>query len=188
MAIYRDGSYHVRLKVLDCSISPNFSLDNFVGGSPVRDPDIPPAYYLVSPRRLCMVKVVRQVVEPGNLSESNGVQVLDNDRIPLLQSTAPLFSTAFKLELLRCSNAMLAVNDHELIVLDLIPILWLCPQEVSLRIHWGEADLLALIDVPHLKKLCLHTLHNFRFHFPDYVLVLGNHALRNVHLKGSHPK
>jgi hypothetical protein len=85
-------------------------------------------------------------------------------------------------------NAVLAINDHEIIVLDLIPILWLCPQEVSLRIHWGEAYLLALIDVPHLKKLCLHALHNFRFHFPDDVLFLGNHALRNVHLKGLHPK
>jgi hypothetical protein len=83
---------------------------------------------------------------------------------------------------------VLAVNDHELIVLDLIPILRLCPQEVSLRIHGGEADLLALIDVPHLKKLCLHALLNFRFHFPDDVLVLGNHALHNVHLKGLHPK
>jgi hypothetical protein len=83
---------------------------------------------------------------------------------------------------------VLAINDHEIIVLDLIPILWLCPQEVSLRIHWDEADLLALIDVPHLKKLCLHALHNFLFHFLDDVLVFGNHALRNVHLKGLHPK
>jgi hypothetical protein len=119
----------------------------------VRNPNIPPANYLISPRQLRMVKVVRQVVEPGNLSESNGIQVPDNDRIPLLQSTAPLFPTAFKLEFLRCNNAVLAVNDYELIVLDLIPILWLHPHEVSLRIYRGEADLLVLIDVPHLKKL-----------------------------------
>jgi hypothetical protein len=71
---------------------------------------------------------------------------------------APLLPTAFKLELLRCSNAILTVNNHELIILDLIPILWLRPQEVSLRIYRGEADLLALIDVPHPKKLCLHAL------------------------------
>jgi hypothetical protein len=37
MVIYKDGSYHVRLKVLDCPISPNFNLNNFVSGSPVRD-------------------------------------------------------------------------------------------------------------------------------------------------------
>ena len=100
MVVYRDGSYHVRLKVLDCSIFQNFSLDNFVGRSSVRNPDVPPAYYLVSLHRLCMVKVVCQVVEPGNLSESNGVQVPDNDHIPLLQSMVPLFPTSFKLELL----------------------------------------------------------------------------------------
>jgi hypothetical protein len=135
MAVYRDGSYHVFLKVLDSPISPSFSLDNFVCRSPVRNSDVPPAYYLVSPRWLSMVKVVRQVVEPGNLSESNEVQVPDNDHIPLLQCTAPLFSTAFKLELFGCSNAKLAINDHELIVFDLIPVLGLRPQEVSLRVH-----------------------------------------------------
>jgi hypothetical protein len=96
-----------------------------------------------------------QVVEPRNLSQANGVQVPNNDCIPLLQSTAPLLPTAFKLELLRCSNIVLAVNDHELIVLDLIPVLRLRPQEVSLRIHQGEADLLALIDVPHLPSRSL---------------------------------
>jgi hypothetical protein len=34
MAAYRDAIYHVRLKVLDCPISPSFSLDNFVSRSP----------------------------------------------------------------------------------------------------------------------------------------------------------
>jgi hypothetical protein len=124
MVVYRDGSYHVRLKVLDSPISPSFSLDNFICGSLVRNPHVPPAYYLVSPCRLGMVKVVRQVVEPG---KSNRVQVPNNDRIPLLQCTAPLLSTAFKLKLLRCNNAVFSVNDHELIVLDLIPILGLYP-------------------------------------------------------------
>ena len=86
-----------------------------------------------------------------------------------------------------CLNAVLAVNDHEF-VLDLIPILWLCSQEVPLHIYWSEANLLALIDVPHLKKIYLHVLHNFYFHFPDDVLIFCNHALRNIHLKGLHPK
>jgi hypothetical protein len=63
MVAYRDGTYHVRLKVLDCSISPSFSLDNFVSQSPQRNPDVPPTYYLVSLCRLRMVKVVRHVVE-----------------------------------------------------------------------------------------------------------------------------
>ena len=135
-----------------------------------------------------MVKVVHHVVEFWIFGETNGVQIPDNDCILLLECTVPLFSTAFKLELLWCLNAVLAVNNHEFVVLDLIPIFWLCPKEVSLHIHRDEADLLALIDVPHLKKLYLYALHNFHFHFPNDVLVFCNHALRNVHLKGLHPK
>jgi hypothetical protein len=84
MTAYRDGTYHVRLKVLDCPISPSFTLDNFVSRSPQRNPDVLSAYYLVSPYRLRMVKVVRQLVEFGNFGESNRVQIPDNDRILLL--------------------------------------------------------------------------------------------------------
>ena len=188
MVAYRDGTYHVCLKVMNCPIFLSFSLDNFVSRSPQRNLDVPPTYYLVFPRWLCMLQVVRQVVEFWNFGETNRVQIPDNDRIPLFQYIAPLLPIAFKLELLWCLNVVLAVNDHELIVLNLIPILWLCPQEVFLHIHKGEAHLLALIDVPHQKKLCLHALYNFCFHFLDDVLVLGNHALCNVHLKGLHPK
>ena len=83
---------------------------------------------------------------------------------------------------------MLAINDHELIVLDFIPILQLCPLEVFLHIHRGEEDLLALTAIPRLKKLCLHALHNFLFQFPDDVFVAINHTLHNVHLKRLHPK
>ena len=135
-----------------------------------------------------MIKVVCYVVEFGNLGETNRAQIPDNNCILLLWCFTPLFPIAFKLEFLLCLNVVLAVNDHELIILDLIPILWFCLQEVSLRIYRGEADLLALTNVPHLKKLYLHTLHNFRFHFPDDELVLCNYALHNVHLKGLHPK
>jgi hypothetical protein len=59
MAVYTNGSYHVRLKVLDSPIFPSFSFDNFVDGSPMSNLDIPPIDYLVSPRRLGMVEVVR---------------------------------------------------------------------------------------------------------------------------------
>ena len=47
-----------------------------------------------------MVKVVRHVVKFGNFGEMDGVQILDDDGIPLLSYFAPLFPTAFKLELL----------------------------------------------------------------------------------------
>jgi hypothetical protein len=84
MAAYGDGTHHVCLKILDCPISTSFSLDNFVSRSPQRNPDVPPAYYLVSPCRLRMVEVVRYVVEFGDFGEANGVQIPHNDHIPLL--------------------------------------------------------------------------------------------------------
>ena len=98
MATYRDGTYHVHLEVLDCPISPSFNLDNFDSWSSQGNPDVSPAYYVVSLRWLCMVKVVHQVVEFGNLGETNGVQIPDNNCIPLLQCFALLLPTAFKLE------------------------------------------------------------------------------------------
>ena len=138
MAAYRDRTYHVHLEVLDCPISLSLSLNNFVSWSFQGNPNVLPTYYLVPPFRLRMVKMVCHVVEFGNFGKMNGVQIPDNDCIPLLQCFAPLLSIVFKLELLWCFNAVLAVNDHELIVLDLIPILRLCLKEVSLRIHRGE--------------------------------------------------
>ena len=188
MAAYKDGTYHIRLEVLDYSISLSFSLDNFVSRSFQGNLDVSPAYNLVPPRQLRMIKVVRYVVEFENFGETNGVQIPNNDCILLLECFAPLLPTTFKLELLWQFNAMLAINDHELIVLDFIPILQLCPLEVFLHIHRGEEDLLALTAIPHLKKLCLHALHNFLFQFPDDVFVAINHTLHNVHLKRLHPK
>jgi hypothetical protein len=92
--------------------------------------------YLVFECSLGMVEVVRWVIELGYSGKSNGVQVPHNDCRPLLQGTMPFFSTSFKLELLQHGNVLLAVYDHEFFVLDLIPVLGLQSQEVSLLINW----------------------------------------------------
>jgi hypothetical protein len=72
-----------------------------------------------------MVEVVHRIVELGYLDVLNRVQVPHNNCWPLLQVTTPFFSLSFKLELLQCHNTVLAIYDHELIVLDLIPALGL---------------------------------------------------------------
>ena len=100
MAAYKDGTYHIRLEVLDYSISLSFSLDNFVSRSFQGNLDVSPAYNLVPPRQLRMIKVVRYVVEFENFGETNGVQIPNNDCILLLECFAPLLPTTFKLELL----------------------------------------------------------------------------------------
>jgi hypothetical protein len=113
------------LKILNSSISPSLAFNSLVRGSSVNNLDIPPANYLVSPYRLGMVEVVRRVLELGYSGELNRVQVPHNDCRPLFQVTTPLFCTSFKLELLRPCDTVLAIYDHELVVLDLIPILGL---------------------------------------------------------------
>jgi hypothetical protein len=120
------------MKILNSPISSNFILNSLINGSCFCNPDVPAADYLVAPCRLGMVEVVCRVIELGYSSQSNGVHVPHNIRLPLFQSTTPFFPTSFELKLLGRYNAVLAVNNHELLVLDLIPILRLPPWEVSL--------------------------------------------------------
>jgi hypothetical protein len=102
-------------------ISTSLSLNCLIGWSTVGDPDVPPN--LVAPRWLRMIEVIRRVVEFGYLCETNRIQIPDNVRIPLLQRLPPILTAPFELQLLRCSDAMLTIDYHELLVLDFVPIL-----------------------------------------------------------------
>jgi hypothetical protein len=57
------------------------------------------------------------------MCETNGIQIPNNVRIPLLQRLTPILTAAFKLQLLRRSDAVLNIDYHELLVLDFIPVL-----------------------------------------------------------------
>jgi hypothetical protein len=76
---------------------------------------------------------------------------------------------------------MLPVYDHELVVLDLIPILGLRSKKLAFVVNWDEADLLPLKNVPHLNELSLHAFHNFGLHLHYDVLILGRYTLCNIH-------
>jgi hypothetical protein len=115
------------MKILNSPISSNFILNSLINGSCFCNPDVPAADYLVAPCRLGMVEVVCRVIELGYSSQSNGVHVPHNIRLPLFQSTTPFFPTSFDLKFLEWCSAVLVVNNHELLVLNFTPILWLCP-------------------------------------------------------------
>ena len=90
-------------------------------------PDIVPADYLPSPRRLRVLQMVGGVIEFGDVCELDGIQAPNNVRVSFRQLNATLVRTAGDLELLRSRNTMLSVNDHELPGLDVIPRLRLLP-------------------------------------------------------------
>jgi hypothetical protein len=115
------------MKILNSPISSNFIFNSLVNGSLICNPDVLAVDYLVAPCRLDMVEVVPWIVELGYSSESNKVQIIYNICLSLLQNTTPFFPTSFDMKLLGCCNAVLTVNNHELLVLNLIPILWLRP-------------------------------------------------------------
>ena len=68
-----------------------------------------------------MVQMVRAVVEAGDVSELCIIQRPHDVRVPHLELRPPRFATPACLELLRGSDAMLAINYHELASLDSIP-------------------------------------------------------------------
>jgi hypothetical protein len=59
------------------------------------------------------------------MCETNGIQIPNNVRIPLLQRLTPILTAAFKLQLLRRNVVVLMVDYHELLVLNFILVLWL---------------------------------------------------------------
>ena len=87
-------------------------------------PDLSAAYHLITPCWLCMVQMVSVVVEAGDVSQLRFIQRPHDVRVPHLELRPPEFATPSCLELLRGSDAMLAVNYHELPSLDSIPRGW----------------------------------------------------------------
>ena len=63
LAVRGRGAYRVGFKIINGPISTSLSLNCLIGWSTVGDPDVPPAYNLVVPYWLCMIQVIRQVVE-----------------------------------------------------------------------------------------------------------------------------
>ena len=145
--------------VQDRSIAADDSLVLLLRGKAACLPDLSASYHLITPCWLRMVQMVRAVVEAGDVFELRLIRHPYNVRVPHLELRLPGFATPSILELLRGSDAMLAVNYHELASLDSILRGWRLFQEVIVLVHSRQAHLLQLLHVAYLDESILHVLN-----------------------------
>ena len=145
--------------VEDRSVAADDTLVLLFRGKATYLPDLSAAYHLIIPCWLCMVQMVRAVVEVGDVSQLRVIQRPHDVSVPHLKLRTPRFATPACLELLRGSDAMLAVNYHKLACLDSIPRGWRLLEERIVLVHWREAHLLQLLHVAYLDENILHVLN-----------------------------
>ena len=142
-----------------CCVASDDTLVLLLSGTAAYLPDLSAADHLITPCWLGMVQMVSAVVEAGDVSQLRIIQHPHNVGVPHLELRPPGFATPSFLELLRGSDAMLAVNYHELPSLDSIPRGWQLSQEPIVLIHWRQAHLLQLLDVAYLNESTFHVLN-----------------------------
>ena len=118
---------HGNVKV--CCVASDEALVLLLSGTATYPPDLSAADHLISPCWLGMVQMVRAVVEAGDVSQLRFIQRPHDVGVPHLELRPPGFTTPSFLELLRGTDAMLAVNYYELPSLDSIPRGWRLSQE-----------------------------------------------------------
>ena len=128
--------------VEDRSVASDHTLVLLLSGTAAYLLDLSAADHLITPCSLGMVQMVRAVVEAGDVLQLRFIQRPYDVRVLQLELRPPGFATPSSLELLRGSDAMLAVNYHELASLNSIPRGWRLLQERIVLIHWHQAHLL----------------------------------------------
>ena len=121
--------------VEDRSVASDHTLVLLLSGTAVYLPDLFVTDHLITPCWLGMVQMVRAVVEAGDVLQLCFIQRPHDVHVPQLELRPPGFATPSCLELLRGSDAMLAVNYHELASLDSIPRGWRLLQERIVLVH-----------------------------------------------------
>ena len=101
--------------VEDHSVASDNTLVLLLSGTAAYLPNLSAAYHLITPCWLGMVQMVRAVVEDGDVLQLRVIQRPHDVRVPQLELRPPGITTPSCLELLRGSDAMLAVNYHELV-------------------------------------------------------------------------
>ena len=104
-----------------CCIAFDDTLVLLLSGTAAYLPDLSAADHLITPCWLGMVQMVSAVVEAGDVSQLRVIQRPHDVHVLHLELRPPGFATPSFLELLRGSDAMLAVNYHELPSLNSIP-------------------------------------------------------------------
>ena len=142
-----------------CSVASDDTLVLLLSGTAAYLLDLSAVDHLITPCWLGMVQMVSVVVEAGDVSQLRVIQHPHDVRVPHLELRPPGFATPSFLELLRGSDAMLAVNYHELASLDSIPRGWRLFEEPIVLVHWRQAHLLQLLHVAYLDESILHVLN-----------------------------
>ena len=137
------------------SVASDDTLILLLSGTAAYLPDLSATYHLIIPCWLGMVQMVRAVVEAGDVSQLRLIQCLHDVRVPHLELRPLRFTTPSFLELLRGSDAMLAINYHELASLDSIPRGWWLFEEPIVLVQWRQAHLLQLLHVAYLDESIL---------------------------------
>ena len=104
-----------------CCVASDEALVLLLSGTAAYLPDLSATNHLITPCWLRMVQMVSAVVEAGDVSQLRLIQRPHDVRVPQLELQPPGFATPSCLELPQGSDAMLAVNYHELASLDSIP-------------------------------------------------------------------
>ena len=142
-----------------CCVASDDTLVLLLSGTATYLPDLSAADHLITPCWLGMVQMVSAIVEAGDVSQLCIIQRPYDVGVPHLELRPPGFATPSFLELLRGTNAMLAVNYHELPSLDSISRGWRLSQEPIVLVHWRQAHLLQLLDVAYLDESIFHVLN-----------------------------
>ena len=145
--------------VEDRYVASDHTLVLLLSGTAAYLPYLSAADHLITPCWLRMVQMVRSVVEAGDVLQLRFIQRPHDVRVPHLELRPPGLATPSSLELLQGSDAMLAVNYHELPSLDSIPRGWRLFQEHIVLAHWRQAHLLQLLHVAYLDESILHVLN-----------------------------
>ena len=153
------ASYLVHGNIEVCCVASDDTLVLLLSGTAAYLPDLSAAYHLITPCWLGMVQMVSVVVEAGDVSQLRVIQRPHDVGVPNLELRPPGFATPSFLELLRGTDAMLAVNYHELHSLDSIPRGWRLFQEPIALVHWRQAHLLQLLDIAYLDESTFHVLN-----------------------------
>ena len=148
---------HGNIKV--CCVASDNTFVLLLSGTVAYLPDLSATDHLIIPCWLGMVQMVSTIVEAGDVSQLRVIQPPHDIGVPHLELRPPGFATPSFLELLRGTDAMLAVNYHELASLDSIPRGWRLFQEPIVLVHWRQAHLLQLLDVAYLDKSIFHVLN-----------------------------
>ncbi len=121
--------------------------------------------------------MVGAVVELGDVPQLSRIQGPHNERTPSAKFIPTTLSAASLLEILGCKDAMLSVNDHEVSIHDLFPLLRLLSQKLIIFANGREANLLSLLHVDHLNELFLDIFENVLLQSSNDVLVIREDAL-----------